>query len=95
MFVVFLKFSENKNLAADFMDAHKKWIKKGIDDDVFMVVGSLQPNLGGGIIASCSSYSDLEERVKNDPFVEKNIVKYEIHEISPSMAHDKFKFLMK
>ena len=94
MFVVFLKFSENKSLASDFMDDHKRWIKKGIDDSVFMVVGSLQPNLGGGIIASSPSYSELEKRVKEDPFVEKDIVQYEIYEITPSMANEKFNFLL-
>jgi len=91
MFIVFLKFSENKSLASDYMEDHKKWIKKGLEDNVFLIVGSLQPNLGGGIIASSSSYSEIESRIKEDPFVEKNIVQYEIYEITPSMANEKFK----
>lgn len=91
MFIIFLKFSENKSLAGDFMEDHKKWIQKGIDENVFMVVGSLQANQGGGIIASCNSYLEVERRVKEDPFVEKNIVKYEIYEMTPSMANEKFK----
>ncbi|MDF3819672.1 hypothetical protein P3G55_07165 [Leptospira sp. 96542] len=91
MFIIFLKFSENKNLAGDFMADHKKWIKKGIEDNVFMIVGSLQPNQGGGIIASCNSYVELERRINEDPFVTENIVTYEIYEMSPSMANDKFK----
>lgn len=91
MFIIFLKFLENKNLAGDYMEDHKKWIKKGIEDDVFMIVGSLQPNLGGGIIASGPSYLEIERRVKEDPFVEKNIVKYEIYEMTPSLANEKFK----
>ncbi|PIR33365.1 MAG: hypothetical protein COV37_16420 [Bdellovibrio sp. CG11_big_fil_rev_8_21_14_0_20_39_38] len=91
MFIIFLKFSENKSLASDYMEDHKKWIKKGIEDNVFMIVGSLQPNLGGGIIASCNSYLEVESRVKEDPFVEKDIVKYEIYELTPSIANEKFK----
>lgn len=91
MFIIFLKFSENKSLAGDFMEDHKRWIKKGIDENVFMIVGSLQSNQGGGIIASCNSYLELERRVKEDPFVEKNIVKYEIFEITPSVVNEKFK----
>lgn len=94
MFIIFLKFSENKNLAGDYMEDHKNWIKKGIEDNIFMIVGSLQPNRGGAIIASCNSYLEVERRLKEDPFVEKNIVEYEIFEITPSMANDKFKFLM-
>jgi len=91
MFIVFLKFSENKSLASDYMEDHKKWIKKGLEDNVFLIVGSLQPNFGGGIIASSPSYSEIESRIKEDPFVEKNIVQYEIYEITPSMANEKFK----
>jgi len=51
MFVVLLKFSDNKNKAGEFMEDHNQWIKSGFDDGVFILVGSLQPNLGGSVIA--------------------------------------------
>ena len=51
MFVVLLKFSENKNKAAELMDAHNLWIKSGFEEGIFLLAGSLQPNLGGSIIA--------------------------------------------
>jgi len=37
---VFLKFFENKEQASRFMDGYKDCIKRGIDDGVFLVVGS-------------------------------------------------------
>ena len=37
------------------MDGHKEWIKRGFDDGVFVLVGSLQPSLGGGIVAHNTS----------------------------------------
>ncbi|EHP40578.1 hypothetical protein OR16_24740 [Cupriavidus basilensis OR16] len=43
MFIVLLKFSDNKHRAAEFMAPHKAWIH-----GVFLMVGSLQPNLSGG-----------------------------------------------
>ncbi len=49
MFVVLLKFSDNKNKAGEFMYGHNQWIKSGFDDGVFILVGSLQPNLGGSV----------------------------------------------
>ncbi len=51
MFIVLLKFSDNKAQAGQLMDGHNAWIKRGFDDDVFLLVGSLQPNLGGGIVS--------------------------------------------
>ncbi len=49
MFVVQLRFSGKKAQAGQFMEAHKAWIKRGFDDGVFLLAGSLLPNLGGSI----------------------------------------------
>ena len=51
MFVVTLKFSKNKGRAREFMEGHNAWIKRGFDDGVFLLVGNLEPKLGGGIVA--------------------------------------------
>ena len=94
MFVVLLKFSDNKGKASQFMEGHKEWIKRGFDDGVFLLVGSLQPNLGGGIVAHNTSLPDLQSRVNADPFVAENVVKAEILEITPSQADARLKFLL-
>lgn len=94
MFIVLLKFSDNKGQAGQFMEGHNSWIKRGFDDDVFLVVGSLQPNLGGGIVAHNTSLADLQTRVNDDPFVAQNIVTAEIIEMTPSKADERLKFLL-
>ena len=93
MFVVTLKFSSNKGQAGQFMDGHKAWIKRGFDDGVFLLVGNLQPNLGGGIVAHNTSLSDLQRRVNDDPFVAENVVSADILEIAPSRTDDRLEFL--
>jgi uncharacterized protein YciI len=93
MFIVLLEFSANKAQAGQFMEGHKEWIKRGFDDGVFLLVGSLQPNLGGGIVAHNTSLSDLQNRVSDDPFVAQNIVNAEILEIAPSKADERLKFI--
>jgi len=94
MFIILLKFSENKSKASEFMEGHNEWIKCGFDDAVFILAGSLQPNLGGSIIAHNESLSKLQERVNNDPFVTENIVSAEILEIDPKKADDRLNFLI-
>ena len=94
MFVVLLKFSGNKGQAGQFMEAHKDWIKRGFDDGVFLLVGTLRPNLGGGIMAHNTSRADLQNRVNDDPFVTENVVSAEILEIAPSSADERLKFLL-
>jgi len=94
MFVILLKFAENKSKAAELMDGHNQWIKQGFEDGVFLLVGSLQLNLGGSVIAHNTSLSELEERVNNDPFVSENVVNAEILEIYPKKADERLSFLV-
>jgi uncharacterized protein YciI len=94
MFVVLLKFSANKAKAGPFMDGHKEWIKRGFDDGVFLLAGSLAPNLGGGIVAHDTSLAELQSRVNSDPFVAEKVVSAEILEINPSRADERLKFLL-
>lgn len=94
MFIVLLEFSSNKGQASQFMEGHKEWIKRGFDDGIFLLVGSLQPNLGGGIVAHNTSLPDLQSRVNNDPFVIQNVVSAEIIEIAPSRTDERLEFLL-
>lgn len=94
MFVVILRFSENKSQAGAFMEGHNQWIRKGFEDGIFLMVGSLQPGLGGSVIAHGVSREALEGRVSEDPFVAENIVTAEILEIEPKKADERLSFLL-
>src|SRR5215470_9186593 len=94
MFIVLLKFSGNKGKASKFMEGHKEWIKRGFDDGVFLLVGTLQPNSGGGIVAHNTSLSELQSRVSDDPFVAEKVVSAEILEITPSKVDERLNFLL-
>lgn len=93
MFIVLLKFSTNKAQAGQFLEGHKDWIKRGFDDGVFLLAGSLQPGLGGGIVAHNTALADLEGRVNGDPFVAEDVVCAEIHEIAPARTDERLAFL--
>ena len=94
MFIVLLKFAENKAKAGDHMAGHKEWLQRGFDDGVFLLAGSLQPGLGGGILAQGVSRPDLETRVEDDPFVAEKVVTAEVLELAPSKAEDRLSFLL-
>jgi uncharacterized protein YciI len=84
MFVVFLRFSSNKAQAAQHMPAHNAWVQRGFDEGVFLVVGSLQPNEGGAIIAHGLARSALDARLQEDPFVQHGVVSAEVFEVKPT-----------
>ncbi len=93
MFIVLLRFSDNKARAGEFMDGHNAWLKRGFDDGVFVLAGSLQPSAGGGILAHQTEREELETRVNEDPFVTENVVAAEILEITPGKTDERLTFL--
>lgn len=94
MFIIFLRFSTQREQASAFMAGHKAWIDQGIEDGVFGLVGSLKPNGGGAILAHGVSLADLEHRMSLDPFVEHQVVTAEIIEVAPSKVDDRLRFLV-
>ncbi|HBA33241.1 MAG TPA: hypothetical protein DCZ12_03805 [Gammaproteobacteria bacterium] len=94
MFVVLLRFAENKSLAGQFMAAHNTWISEGIDAGLFLVVGSLQPQQGGAVLVHNTSLAELQERVNADPFVREGVVKAEILEMTPVKTDARLNFLL-
>jgi len=94
MFIVLLKFSDNKAAASEHMEGHKAWLKQGFDEGVFLLAGSLQPNLGGGILAHNASLSELQQRVNDDPFVAENVVNAEIIALAAAKADERLRFLL-
>jgi uncharacterized protein YciI len=95
MFVVQLRFADNKAQAGRFMDGHRAWIQRGFDDGVFLLVGSLRPEGGGAIVADDTSLPDLQRRVEEDPFVAEKVVTAEIVEIVPARVDERLAFLLR
>ena len=92
MLIVTLRFAD-KAKAPEFMDGHKAWIKRGFDEGVFLLAGSLQPNAGGVVLAHNIPRSELETRVQEDPFVVEGVVTAEISEITPGRTDERLAFL--
>lgn len=61
---------------------------------MFLLAGSLQPKLGGAILAHQTTLEQLQVRVSADPFVAADVVAAEIMEVSPSKVADRLAFLM-
>ncbi|WP_112827408.1 YciI family protein [Rhizobium cremeum] len=94
MFVVQLKFTEARARAPQFMEVHNAWLKRGFDDGIFLLAGSLQPRLGGAILVHGVSLDALQQRLEDDPFVAEGIVSTEIMEIDPGRADERLQFLV-
>lgn len=93
MFLIVLRFSDNKAAVAEHMQAHNAWIAKGFADGVFVLTGSVEPKQGGAVLACNTARAEIEKRVAEDPFVAGNVVTAEIIEISPGRTDPRLDFL--
>lgn len=94
MFIVLLRFSNARSRASELMPGHNDWIRRGLQDGVFLLVGSLQPSLGGAVLAHDVTRAALLERISQDPFVVHDVVQAEIFEVSPSKTDARLAFLL-
>ena len=76
------------------MAGHNQWIASGLADGVFLLVGSLQPRLGGAVVAHNTTRKELEERLQADPFVAHGVVTFELFEVSPANSDPRLAFLL-
>ncbi|GGM06889.1 hypothetical protein GCM10010129_58450 [Streptomyces fumigatiscleroticus] len=93
MFVVLLRFSDNKAAAGQPM-SHQERIERGLDDGAFLLVGSVQPGLGGAVLAHSTSPEELRSastRTRSSP---QDVVTAEIIETAPGMADERLSFLL-
>lgn len=94
MFVVLLRFSNNRSQASRFLEGHKRWLDRGFDDGVFLLAGSIQSQQGGGLLAHHTTRQELLARVNEDPFVAEDVVTAEIVEIAPSRMDQQLQSLL-
>ncbi len=93
MFVVLLRSADNKSQAEEHMAGHQEWIRQGVSDGVFLLVGGIQPGQGGAVLAHGTTLDDLRQRVAADPFVAHEVVSAEIIEIAPNLTDPRLAFL--
>ncbi|APU43426.1 YciI family protein [Streptomyces sp. TN58] len=93
MFVVLLRFATNKSQAPDHMAGHQAWIRQGMDDGIFLLIGGIQPGQGGAVLAHNTTLDVLRQRVAADPFVAHEVVSAEIIEIAPNLTDPRLAFL--
>jgi hypothetical protein len=60
------------------MPAHNTWFRRGVDRGIFLVVGSVQPALGGAIIATGIPRGEPDATLQEDSFVSNDVVMVEV-----------------
>ena len=93
VFVVTLRFTEQRHRAPALMDAHNAWLQRGFADGVFVLAGSLPDKGGGALVATAATAEELQRRIDEDPFVSEGVVAPAILAFSPHRADPRLSFL--
>ncbi len=93
MFIVTLRFAANRDKAGALMDEHNAWLRRGFEEGILLLAGSLQPRAGGVILANGVSRQALNAFVQSDPFVAQNVVAAEVLEVVPGRTDPRLAFL--
>jgi uncharacterized protein YciI len=94
MFIVLLRFAAGRSRADALMAGHRRWLQRGFDDGVFLLAGSLRPDLGGAVVAHNTTRAALQQRVDEDPFVVEGVVSAELLEVAVARADERLQAML-
>lgn len=72
------------------IEEHKKWLIRGINNGIILFAGPLSDGSGGYILFYSDSMEIVEDFLKEDPFVEYNLVDVSLISTEPAMSTKDF-----
>jgi uncharacterized protein YciI len=86
MFVVSLTYTAPLARIDAFLEAHRAFLAEQYARGLFLMSGRKEPRDGGIIIAHAASRAELESVLRDDPFQQAGVARYEITEFVPTMT---------
>lgn len=86
MFVLNVSYNKLPEVVAEHSATHGQWVKKYIDEGVFLCAGPKPSKLGGVILAKSISKARLLDIIKEDSFVIHDVAEYQILEFDCKLA---------
>jgi uncharacterized protein YciI len=86
MFVVSLTYTAPLARIDAFLEAHRAFLAEQYARGLFLMSGRKEPRDGGIIIAHAASRAELESVLRDDPFQQAGVARYDITEFVPTMT---------
>ena len=90
MFIVSLNYLCDIETVEKYVGIHRQFMAPYFSEGVFIAAGRKEPRTGGIILAQGISKSELQKVIKQDPFYQHNIAKYDVIEFIPSKTIEGF-----
>ncbi len=93
LFIVMLNYTAPLDKLDTHKEKHIQFLDHYYSKGILIASGPQVPRTGGIIIAQCSSKTELENILKEDPFAIHGLAEYKIYEFTPTKHSDSFKIL--
>lgn len=86
MYLLNISFSKSPAEVEVHQEAHGKWGKKCFQNGTFIIAGAKKSGLGGIVVAKAMAKEKLLKILAEDPFVQADVVEYQITEFEPRIV---------
>ncbi len=90
MFVINIRYIQSLEEINKHLEEHRAFLEVGYKKNYFITSGPKSPRDGGIIISQLTDRKQLEDFIKDDPFLVHNLAVYEITEFTPVKYHKDF-----
>ena len=93
MFIISLEYKKPLAEVDSLLPAHIEYLKAQYKAGNFLLSGRKNPRTGGIILSNVKTKDDLEQIIRQDPFIKNQVADYDIIEFDPSMTCKELEFL--
>ena len=86
MFIVTLTYTAPLERIDTYLEAHRAWLGEQYARGLFLMSGRKEPRDGGIIVAHAASRAELDSVLRDDPFHQADLARYDITEFVPTMT---------
>ena len=90
LFAVTLTYLTQHDVISAHLDAHKRWLARGLSERRIIFAGPLSNGTGGYILFHGDKVSDIHNFLKDDPFIIYNIADAEVVSVEPALCTQEF-----
>ena len=90
-FAVVLNYIVDMEIVDRLRPSHREHLKSYYDSGMFLVSGPRTPRFGGFILAKANSRAEVDDVMKQDPFITSGAADYIIYEFDPIFHQPEFK----
>lgn len=95
MYLALLRYKVPRDVIDLHLEDHVAFLKEGYAKGLLIVSGKMMSAKGGVILSSLTHRGDFEQFLRKDPFIQHDLVSYEVIAFTPSRFHPDFASFVK